>query len=200
MFADQEIFDILSIPFLQGNRQDALARPGTIVLSKGMARKYFGDEDPVGQPLEINGGNYEITGVVADSPVNTHVKYALIASMATLSGQEEMMANWHSTMFFTYLKVKPGVDMNRFENAVSTISDPYTAERLSARGVKYRYFLQPMTGIHLHSHVAYDIEPSGNPLFVTIFTIVGFFILLIACLGGSSILGIVIHGKTVDIL
>jgi putative ABC transport system permease protein len=182
MFADQEVFDILTIPFLRGAKEGALVRPRTLVLAEEMAAKYFGAEDPLGQSLSINGADFEITGVVADSPENTHVKVAMIASLSTLSGLKQMMTNWYSTMFYTYLKVKPGVDMIRFEDAIKTLSDPYTQERLSTRGVKYSYFLQPIAGIHHDTRIAFGFEPAGNPLFVKIFAAVGLFILLIACL------------------
>lgn len=182
MFADENLFDILTIPFLRGTKEGALTRPRTLVLSEELAKKYFGDEDPLGLSLQINRTDFEVTGVVADAPTNTHVKYGMIASLATLARRKQMMTNWYSTMFYTYLKVKPGVDIDSFAVEVRTISDPYTQEYLRTRGVKYRYFLQPIAGIHLDNRIAFSMEPHGNPLFIKIFTAVGFFILLIASL------------------
>lgn len=181
MYADQELFDIFTIPFIQGNPQEALTRPQTLVISERMAQKYFGNSYPIGGTLDINQRVYEITGVVANSPENTHLKYDLIASLETLKDWNEM-TNWHSTMFYTYLKLQPNVNVEEFSQKVSRVADKYVGEQLSKWGTTYHYFLQPISSIHLHSHLRYEIEPPGNPIYVYIFSFVGFFILLIACL------------------
>jgi putative ABC transport system permease protein len=181
MYADPELFDVLTIPFSQGNSQEALKRPRTLVISERMTLKYFGHDNPLGKTLEINNEIYEITGVVADPPENTHLKYDLIASMETLRDWEEM-SNWYSTMFYTYLKLKPNVNGEEFSQQVSNLADKYVGEQLREMEDSYHYFLQPVSRIHLHSHLRYETEPSGNPLYDTIFSFVGLFILLIACL------------------
>ncbi|OGD22361.1 MAG: hypothetical protein A2W03_15455 [Candidatus Aminicenantes bacterium RBG_16_63_16] len=109
MFADGSLFDVLTIPLLKGDAATALVRPATMVVSESMARKYFGAADPLGQVLNVNGQDFEVTAVASDPPENTHLKYGLIASLATVQN-ERYMNNWHSTMFYTYLKLKPGVD------------------------------------------------------------------------------------------
>jgi putative ABC transport system permease protein len=181
MYADPELFEVLTIPFIQGNPQTALSRPQTLVISERMTLKYFGHENPVGQTIEVNDDTYEITGVVTDCPENTHLKYDLIASMETFSDWEEM-SNWHSTMFYTYIKLKPNVNGEEFSRQISNLADRYVGEKLKEWGESYHYFLQPVSGIHLHSHIRYETEPSGNPQYVTIFSFVGLFILVIACL------------------
>jgi putative ABC transport system permease protein len=181
MHADQELFDIFSIPFIQGNPKDALTRPNTLVISQRMAHKYFGTANPQGETLEINQQNFEITGVVVDSPENTHLKYDLIASLETLKDWQEM-TNWHSTMFYTYLKLQPDVKIEEFSQQISRLADKYIGERLKSWGSTYHYFLQPLSSIHLQSHLRYETEPPGNPVYITIFSFVGLFILIIACL------------------
>ncbi|MCK4646081.1 MAG: ABC transporter permease [Candidatus Aminicenantes bacterium] len=179
MYADNELFEIFTIPFIQGSPQNALSRPQTLVISETMAQKYFSGENPLGKTLEINSKEYEITGVAIDSPKNTHLKYDLIASLETLNDWSEM-SNWYSTMFFTYLKVKPNVNMEEFSQQISHVADKYVGERLATSGTTYFYFLQHVPSIHLYSNIGYDVEPSGNPLYVKIFSLVGLFILLIA--------------------
>jgi putative ABC transport system permease protein len=181
MYADPELFEVLTIPFIQGNPLKALTRPHTLVISERIALKYFGLENPLGETLEINDETFEVTGLVADSPENTHLKYDLIASMGTLRDWEEM-SNWYSTMFYTYLKLKPNVDGEEFSRQVSSLADKHVGEQLKEMSDSYHYFLQPVSSIHLHSHLRYETEPSGNPQYVTIFSLVGLFILLIACL------------------
>jgi putative ABC transport system permease protein len=181
MYADPELFDVLTIPFIQGNSQKALTRPRTLVISERMSLKYFGHSNPIGETIEINNETFEITGIVVNSPENTHLKYDLIASMETLNGWEEL-TNWYSTMFYTYLKLRPNVNVEEFSQQVSNLADKYVGEKLKEWGNTDRYFLQPISSIHLHSHIRYETEPSGNPLYITIFSFVGLFILLIACL------------------
>ncbi len=181
MYADQELFNIFTIPFIQGIPQEALIRPNSLVISQEMAHKYFGIANPLGEILEINQQDYEITGVVEDSPENTHMKYDLIASLETLRDWDEMN-NWYSTMFYTYLKLKLGVNVEEFSQQVSRLADKHVGERLESGGSTYHYFLQPLARIHLHSHLRYETEPPGNPVYIYIFSFVGLFILLIACL------------------
>lgn len=181
MWADQELFDVLTIPFVQGSAQNALSRPQTVVITKRMAEKYFGHANPVGQLLTINQLEYEVTGVLANPPENTHMKYDLIASLVSLDDWNEM-SNWYSTMFYTYLKLRPNVDVDKFSQQVSHLADKYIGEILSGRGSEYFYFLQPISEIHLKSHIRYEVEPSGNPQNIYIFLFVGLFILIIACL------------------
>jgi len=181
MYADQELFEVLTIPFIRGNSQEALIRPQTLVISQRMAQKYFGKVNSLGKTLEINQREYEITGVVANSPENSHVKYDLVASMKTLAEWREI-SNWYSTMFYTYLKLKPNVKVEEFSQQVSRLADKYIGEQLSNWGTTYHYFLQPISSLHLHSHLRYEVEPPGNPVYIYILSFVGLFILLIACL------------------
>ncbi len=169
MYADQELFDIFTIPFIQGATQGALTRPNTLVVSQRMAHKYFGNANPLGETLEINQQEYEITGVVTDSPENTHMKYDLIASLETLKDWQEM-SNWYSTMFYTYLKLRPDVKMEEFSQQVSRLADKYVGERLESGGSTYHYFLQPLSRIHLHSHLRYETEaPRESCLYLYFF-------------------------------
>ncbi len=181
IYADQELFDVLTFQFIQGNQQGALTRPNTLVVSQRMAIKYFGNANPLGETLEINQREYEITGVVTDCPENTHLKYDLIASLETLKDWQEM-SNWYSTMFYTYLKLRPDVNVQEFSQQISRLADKYVGEQLKSWGSTYHYFLQPLSSIHLHSHLRYETEPPGNPVYITIFSFVGLFILIIACL------------------
>jgi putative ABC transport system permease protein len=181
MYADPELFDIFTIPVIRGNVRKSLTRPDTLVISKRMAGKYFGDADPIGKILEINNQPFEVTAVIRNSPENTHLKYDLIASMATLKDWSEM-SNWHSTMFYTYLKLKPGVNPDTFSKQVSRLADPHVGELLKNWETVYHYSLQPLAGIHLTSHLGYETEPPGNLLYITVFLFVGLFILIIACL------------------
>lgn len=181
MFADPDLFHIFTIPFILGDPQEALKRPGTMVISQKIAHKYFGTESPLGKILNINQRDYEVTGVVTNAPETTHLKYDLIASTKTFENAP-FMNNWHVTMIYTYIKLKPNVDVDAFSRQIFRLADPYVGEALAGSGTSYHYFIQPLTSIHIHSHLRYEIESPRNPVYLTIFSVVGIFILLIACL------------------
>jgi len=181
MWADASLFDVLTIPLKRGDPGAALSRPFTIVLSESMARKYFGEADPIGSVLDINDSKYEVTAIAADPPSNTHLKYGLIASMVTIE-KRNWMNNWHSTMFYTYLKLKPGVDVAAFSKLIEHLADRYVKTQLDAWGEEYRYFLLPVRGLHLAAPLRGEIEPPESATSLVILLVVGLFTLVIACL------------------
>lgn len=181
MYADPGLFDCLTVPLLRGDPRTALAGPGSLVVTEKLARKYFGVADPMGRVLNVNGQDFEITAVAADPPSTTHLPYGLIASMTAIAG-ERYMNNWHSTMFYTYLKLKPGVDPAEFGRLAGRLADGYVKAQLDAWGTEYRYFLQPVRGLHLAAPLRYEIEPPSSPVTLTILSVVGLFTLLIAAL------------------
>lgn len=179
--ADQEVLHIFTIPFLKGNPSKALVRPKTLVITKGTAVKYFGNDDPLGKTLKLNEQEYEVTGVVENPPANTHWKYNFLIPLKDYE-KSPFMTNWHATMAYTYIKLAPDANANDFEKQVRHIADKYVGIKLKTWGEVYRYFLQPISDIHLYSHIRYEIESPGNPNMIIIFSTVGLLVLLIACI------------------
>jgi putative ABC transport system permease protein len=180
MIAENDIFDVFTIPFMRGNPKLALERPRTVVITERIAQKYFGPDDPVGQRLILWGNPVEVTGVVADYPKNTHLRYDIIIS---LNGFERIwnLDNWGWTGFYAYVKLKPNVDTKNFEEKISHIADVYAKEELEEGGVAFDFYLQSISSIHLHSNLVAEIVPPGNPRDMTIFSIIGILIMLISC-------------------
>jgi len=181
IFADPELFDILTIPFLQGDVQTALDKPYAMVLSEHLARKYFGQMEPLGQTITLNTRDYEVTGVVADAPHNTHFKYDCFVSMKTLEGRYPF-DRWFLANFYIYVKVNSQTDMPEHEKRIEVMAHTYAPKELMNPGEKISYFLQPVGGIHLFSHLRNEIEPSMNPLYLYILSAIGLLVLLIACM------------------
>ena len=186
-YTDPKIFKIFHIPFINGDPETALNRPGTVVLTRSMVEKYFADENPMGKSMTIhtNMGNYEfeVTGVVEDPPHNTHFKYRTFLSYPTIQDNEFLQGRFNVTI--TYVKLKPGTDIDQFESLIrplsQTIIKGLADEDEEAFNVVHTNFLQPIAGIHLHSHLTWEMEPSGKPLYLTVFSGIGALILLIAC-------------------
>jgi putative ABC transport system permease protein len=179
--ADQDIIHIFTIPFLKGNPREALVRPRTLIITETMAAKYFGNDDPLGKTLKLNNYDYEITGVVANPPANTHWQYNYITSLKTYKNSS-FMSNWFATMTYTYVKLSADADVKGFEDQMRHIAHKYVGETLKSWGDVYRYFLQPIADIHLYSNIRYEIAPPGNPNMIIIFSTVGLLVLLIACI------------------
>ena len=181
MVTNTDLFGILSIPFIKGNPETALDRPHTVVLTQTIAQKYFGTIDVLGKTIEIDRKNYEITGIVKDSPRNTHLKYEIIQSFKEFEGNR-WPQSWSANMVYNYIRLHSNADRDVFEQQIRKIADQYQGERLKAMGYSKTFFLQRIRDIHLNSHLNEETEPPGNPLYLVITSAVGVLILLIACL------------------
>jgi putative ABC transport system permease protein len=179
IFADPDFFQIFTATFIQGDMATALQRPDGLVITESMARKYYGHAQPLGEPLTINDAEYQVTGVVADPPLKTHLHYDLVASMNRLK-ENRLMEAWFTTMFYTYLKLKPGVDPAAFDQRIRTVADGYVKDELVQLNQEFYYSLQRATDIHLLSNLNEELEPPGSTFDVAIILAVGLFILLIA--------------------
>jgi len=182
-YADNSMFSIFTIPFVFGDSGTALLRPHTVVISRRIARKYFGNENPLGKTLNINSNECEITAVLENPPANTHIKYDIVVSMVTLGQSRNLNENWGWTNFNTYVKLKDTVNSSEFEILIRRFEDNYySAEQIEQRGFTNTYFLQPLQQIHLHSNYFRETESPGNPVYVIMTAVVGFFILALACI------------------
>ncbi|MEE9464653.1 MAG: ABC transporter permease [Candidatus Neomarinimicrobiota bacterium] len=185
-FADNELFDILTIPFLAGDRSTALAEPYTLVLTRQLAEKYFGSIDVVGETLNINRRDYRIAGVVQDPPANTHFKYGLLLSLRTFDGRYPFDA-WFLGNMLTYVKLRPGVDRAALDEQLRQLVKNYAGEGALEPGETYEYFLQPVKDIHLHSHLRQEVEPPGSVQYLIIFGAVALLIIIIAGLNFANL-------------
>jgi putative ABC transport system permease protein len=180
-YADAEVFRLFSIPFLIGEPSSALLRPHTMVITQSIAGIYFEHNNPIGQTLNIDGTEYEVTGVVPDAPSNTHLKYNIIMTINDLA-DDYHMSSWNHMYLYTYLKLSEGAKPNGSAEKIRHVADPHTLSQTEEGGMKQEYFLQPVGDIHLHSHLIAELGRPGNPLYLYIFSAVGLVILLLACI------------------
>jgi putative ABC transport system permease protein len=191
-WVDQAFFDVFTVPFIKGNPKSALTQPNTIVLTHSMALKYFGDEDPIGKNLNADKQrDYLVTGVVEDVPRNSHFHYDFLASLITREDSKRPI--WVSNNYYTYVLLLEGASPEAFEAKLDELVRKYvgpqieaalsiTLEQFFASGGEWEYFIQPLTDIHLHSHLDYELEPNGDIAYVYIFSIIAIGILLVACI------------------
>ncbi|MDD3730926.1 MAG: ABC transporter permease [candidate division Zixibacteria bacterium] len=182
LFADNSVFDIFSFPLVEGDPGKALTAPLTAVLCETIARKYFGDENPIGKTLLCNDNrNFTITGVVKDVPRNSHFTFDILCSYETLVKEEAWRSEWGNIVDYAYILLEKNNDYRALEAKLPALIDKNFGEQLQQIGVSIKLFLQPLTSIHLNSHMMGELAGNGNIDYVYLFSGIAVFILLIAC-------------------
>jgi putative ABC transport system permease protein len=179
MYANNGFLNILTIPFIKGDQKTALNRPATAVISKRMANKYFGDKEALGQLININRTDYEITGIVENSPINTHFKFDFFLSLKTLEGRYPF-ERWFLSNFYIYTKLKSNVDYLEFSNQLAQLADNYAPGNLIEADETVTYYTQPVANIHINSQLRNEKEPGFNKYNLYIFSAIGLLVLVIA--------------------
>ena len=178
LFMDSTAFDVFSWKMLYGNPHTALDAPNSIVLTKRVAEKFFGDTNPVGQVLRAdNGGNLLVTGMMEDVPSNSQFTFSGLISMATNRKQNPGIYDaWGYVDFYTYLLLKPNASIQPLQaNAAAFVS------RHDPDDKGYSISFEKMTDAHLHSAAIRQPGPTGSLTNVYLFSCIAVFIMLIAC-------------------
>ena len=192
VFAEQEFFDIFSIRILKGDLNNILTRPLTAVITQSIAAKYFSSEDPVGKFLDIDGRKFAVTGIIADSPKNSHFKPGIIQSFSTLTLPDNErppgFLQWNTTHSAkTYFKLVSNTEIDLFQTQINQLAYQNLKEKLAEYGYQHNFFLQNIKDIHLHSHFRGEFETPGNAQYLYIISFIGLFILLIACINFTNL-------------
>jgi putative ABC transport system permease protein len=190
-FADPTFFDVFTVPFLRGNPKTALTEPNSVVLTRSTAEKYFGTEDPLGKTLSAHQRqDFLVTGVIEDVPRTSHFHYDFLGSMNTFEYSRSQ--NWISNNDYTYFVLREDVSPREFEEKMQSLIQKYvypqvkgalgvTPEEFIASGGFFAYYIQPLTDIHLRSHLQHEIEANSDISYVYIFSAIALAILLISC-------------------
>ncbi|MFK7847966.1 MAG: FtsX-like permease family protein [Rhodothermales bacterium] len=190
-WADSTFFSVFSFPLLRGDEKTALAAPNTIVLTESAARKYFGTAvDPIGQTLRFeNRADYEITGIVADVPAQSHLQFDILVSMESVIADLNVI--WLSHHLHTYIVLTPQARISSIEAKFPDLVERYVAPEFEqftgtslaeARksGMEFGYYTQPLSGLYL-DHVGSDaIGVTSDIKYLYILGAIALFILLLA--------------------
>jgi putative ABC transport system permease protein len=187
---DSTFFEVFTNKALQGNLETALAEPSSIVITEGIAGKYFGDTDPLNKIMTLyfwdDTLNLKVTAVVNEVPEQSHFHFDFLVSLTSMDGFYNGTSWWWNN-FRCYLLLHPDVDYKvmeaKFKNfVIKYLYEGRDYDEIIKSGNKWEYYLQPLTEIHLTSDIAGEFEPNGNKNYIYIFMVVAVFILAMACI------------------
>ena len=182
-YASEEFFNVFSINLIQGDKATALKEPYKAVISESTAKKYFGEEDPMGKMIEHNGSKeFEIVGVFEDFPTKSHMKADLLYSFSTYVDlvDSEVTDQWNWDGFYNYVVLQNGTDYKDFESKIPDLIEREIGENLTNSNSDVQFFLQPVTDVHLTSNYMMEFKTNGNAQATNFLYIIAFFIILIA--------------------
>jgi len=190
-YVDSTFFNVFTAPVVYGNPEKMLSRPYTVVLTEEIARKYFGNEDPVGKLVQVGQEetNYEVTGVVKAFPESSHFHFNMLGSMTSI--YLATSNQWLGNNSYTYIRLRKDVDPQQLESKFPELIEQHmgteleeslglSLEEFLAGGNAFGYFLQPLKEIHLQSDLQFEINPGGSRSSVIIFSVIAIFLILIA--------------------
>jgi putative ABC transport system permease protein len=191
-FADNNLFSVFDVSMLKGDRHNALTDPFSIVMTAAVARKYFGDADPINKIVRLdNQVNFKVTGIIAPLPSNSHFHPEVLLSFPTLNdstiyGAKNLASNFSNNAFFTYLLLPENYPARNIEAQFPAFLDRHMPSNkrdpLAKASSGTRLYLQRLTDVHLRSHLDEEMEENGDISRVYIFGAIALFILLIACI------------------
>ena len=186
---DTTFFDVFDFPIVKGDAKKALKQVNGVLISESMARKYFGDEDPIGKHLAVDSTEYlvEVLAVFKDVPSNSHFHFDFLGSYVREKSfnPEDEFYSWSDFGHYNYIRLKHGADPKLLESKLMSwfrkyfeVSDQ-DAQAFAAQHFGFK--LQPVTDIHLRSRLRWELEPNGNIEYIYILAAAALFTLIIAC-------------------
>lgn len=185
-YVNPTVFDVFNWNMISGDPKTALEAPYSIVLTESTAKKYFGEQDPIGKTLSgtsvrANDGNYTVTGVISDVPSNSHFSFDVLVSMSTFhQTRPSIFDSWGYVDFYTYFLVPENFDVAAFQSKMPAFLEKHIPEE----GQEYYYDIsfESLEDAYLNSTAMRQPGVTGSTSNIYIFGIIGLFILVIACI------------------
>jgi putative ABC transport system permease protein len=183
---DSSFLTMFSFPFIEGDARTALSDGQSIVISDKLAKKYFGNDDPLGKTLSLNlKTSFKVTGVFRDIPENSHLKFDLLFSFRMLNnngltGNMSLDGVWIWPEFYTYVQLAPGTDSRKVEEKFPAFIEKYLGTEMRKLKYNAQFHLQPVRDIHLRSNMEKEVEANGSEKEIGFLSMIGIFILVIA--------------------
>ena len=182
LFVESSFFTVFPLKFVKGDPSTALVDPLTVVINEDLAKRYFGNEDPINKTITIDKDTFSVKGVLANLPEHFHLDFNYLMSLPSAGIPTERMENWTWHQFYTYVKLKPGSDVAPLQEKLQAHVKKEIFPTLRQEGSSFLPFFQPLADIHLRSaDFIYDNAVRGNYTYVKALTIIALFVLIIAC-------------------
>jgi putative ABC transport system permease protein len=188
IYSDPSLFDIFTLPMIEGDPARALQEPNSVVITESMAMKYFNKVSVLGQTITAVDDNaiYKVTGVIKDLPQTSHFTCDFILSISSLPGYNENV--WTGLDDNTYILLKPNADAKKLEAKIpaffkkALIASNFNVDEFERGGNYYRVSLTPLKNIHLRSNLQRELGINGNIDYIYIFSAIAILVLLMACI------------------
>ncbi len=176
---DHDFLEMFNVQFVKGDIKTALMEPHSVLLTEEMAEKYFGQEDPMGNTLNIDKGHLlKVTGIIKKPQYKSHLDYHMLVPFIFLKEMGTNLNDWGNNSHYTYVELQKNVESRKVDEKIKDLIKKYN------EGSTTDIFLQNVRKIHLYSSGKFtaDIEGHGDIAYVRIFSIVALFVLIIACI------------------
>lgn len=180
--ADSNVFQMFTFPLLEGDPATVLNRPNTIVLSESTAKKYFGDTPAIGKSLRMEEQIvFEVSGIMKDLPEQSHFKIDMLASLSSFRALQrgQFPQTWIWNPCWTYVELYDNITQEQLE---AQLADFHLRQYADFKDQKITLYMQPLADIHLQSHHEYEMHPNGKLSYIKILSIIGIFVLILACI------------------
>jgi putative ABC transport system permease protein len=184
VLVDPSFFEMFTFPFIQGNPQTALSDPFSVILTAKTAAKYFGTEDPLSKDLLIEGQLMKVTGVLKDVPENSHIQFNFVLPFELKRLLGDNIDYWGNTNTYAYVQLNKEANPAEVDKKIEN----FLSEKLATifrmnKPFDVKMYLQPISDIHLSSYISdQNYAVVSDSKYVYIFSIVAFFILIVACI------------------
>ncbi|HEV8270224.1 MAG TPA: ABC transporter permease, partial [Chitinophagaceae bacterium] len=185
-YVDSTFLQVFSFSLIKGNPETALMRPDAVLITENMAKKYFGEENPLGKTLKKNNGdNVTVTGVLANIPSNSHLQFDFILPVSSIAQSDNDLrtSTWQNFNYYAYIQLDKNFKATSaaIEGLNKQINKIFK-EHVKEEELKVDFHLQALRSIHLYSNYQVDLPGHGNSQYVNIFFVVALFILAVACI------------------
>ena len=179
---DSNFFTFFSFRLLKGNPATVLNDPLSIVMTASAARKYFGNEDPIGKVVDFNKKmQLKVTGIAEDVPVNSHLDFDMVVPTSNWRN-EPWFNQWPNNGLFVYLQLNPAVHPDQLQKQFPAFMDKYLGKFYRENGFKMDLIMKPLNGIYFEGENPFDDVKHGSKKMVYIFMSIAVLILVIACI------------------
>jgi putative ABC transport system permease protein len=188
-YTDSTVMDVFTHEFVYGHSRGVLALPNTAVVTRSLSEKYFGDQNPVDQVIEVNGAKYKVTAMIEDLPLNTHLRFTMLLSIHSAGNEFAYSVDpnlfWNINQNFTYVHMHPQADINKILGSMDDFNEKYISPVGGMIGATAQFSATALKETHF-TRINMALE-TGSRTTLLIFTMVALFLIVIAAVNYTNL-------------